>query len=420
MDGQSTLNTSCVKEGDWVVLASSDGKRVLGHVIPESTARVGRVKRNIYCLKGAAWGTLFAARGDGLHPCAERNNDLKESVGEVDNRSLQDDHTNQRLSEREIRRLKDAGASGDALVNAVVANSATFAGKTRFSQEKYMKRKRDKFDIRVRVLQPTALTLCETYFLRSPEKILHIRSDSLALLLGYGGVVPHRHVLVADNCIGLLTGAVAERLFGYGRILNLFEGITPPGAEVIRMLNLPEAARESIVHIPFDVVRNVHLTEENDNEAIRYTTRDESEASTVEHPTSAKRLEAIARRPKRGLIKQWLKDGFDCLVVAVRFDVVELFDMLINYLAPSGTFAAYCTHFQEAAQLQYALQLSKLAIRIELTESMLTHHQILPGRSHPEMTDSATGGYIVSGIRIELPPRTILNRNLNESPAIDR
>lgn len=414
MENQANTLLPYVREADWVVLASSDGKRVLGYVAPGSSARIGRAKRDIYCLKGASWGAIFAVRNNRLQICGERANEIEVNAGEVDNRTLQDDNTNQKLTEREITRLKKAGASGDVLVNAVVANSSTFAGKTRFSQQKYVKRKRDKFDIRVRILQPTALTLCDTYFLRSPEKIMHIRSDSLALLLGYAGVVSHRHVLVAENCIGLLTGAVAERICGYGRILNLFEGTAPPGAELIRMLNLPEAARESIVHTPFELIRNIDTAEENDNESIRYSIRDEAETSVVEHPTSMKRLEAIARRPKRGLIKQWLKDGFDCLVVAVRYDVVELFDLLVRYLAPSGTFAAYCTHFQEAAELQYALQMSKLAIRVELTESMLTKHQILPGRSHPEMTDSATGGYIVSGIRIELPPKTILDRNTEQ------
>ncbi len=329
---------------------------------------------------------------------------MEGNAGAVDNRTLQDDNANQRLSEREITQLKRDGASGAALVNAVVANSATFAGKTRFSQEKYLKRKRDKFDVCVRVVRPTAYTLCETYFQRSPDKILHMRSDALALLLGYGGVVPHRHVLVADDCIGLVTGAVAERLQGYGRVLSIFQGTAPPGVELLRMLNFPQSTQDSISHAPMDVLRSLDKWEVADVDPIRYSARDEGDAQKGLFVPSAKRAASIARRPKRGLVKQWLKDKFDCLVVAVRNDVVELFDEVIHHLAPSGTFAAFCTHFQEAAELQYALQMSKLAIRVEMTESMLIHHQMLPGRAHPHMTESATGGYVVSGIRIELPP----------------
>lgn len=396
------------------MLASTDGKRVLGRVTQGGKARIGRSSYNLYCLLGSTWGTLFTARRNGLFACTERTTQVEQDAGNVDNRTLHDNNTNQRLSEREITQLKQEGATGAALVNAVVANSATFAGKTRFSQEKYLKRKRDKFDVCVRVVRPTAYTLCETYFQRSPDKILHMRSDALGLLLGYGGVVPKRHVLVADDSIGLLTGAVAERLQGYGRVLNVFRGTAPPGIELLRMLNFSQSIQDSISHAPMDVIHMLDKWEVTDAKPIRYTAREEVELQQREqHLTCAKRAASIARRPERGLVKQWLKDKFDCLVVAVRNDVVELFDELIHHLAPSGTFTAYCTHFQEAAELQYALQMSKLAIRVEMIESMLTQHQMLPGRAHPQMTESATGGYVVSGIRIKLlpPEKTHPNQN---------
>lgn len=408
-----------VQKGDWVVLVSSDGKRVLGRVTDGGTARIGRAKRDISVLQGATWGTLFSCERSKLRPCPELALDspvLAETGAEagVDNRELIDCGENQRLSEREIARMKKAGVSGAALIDKVVANSSTFSGKTQFSQEKYLKRKRQKFDIRVRVERPTAFTLCETYFQRSPEKTLHMRWDSLAYLIAYGGVVPNRHVLVAENCIGLVTGTVAERLRGRGRVVNLFGGSTPPGIELIRMLNLSEASTDAIVHAPIGILDELDIVEKEDDEHIRYSIREECEMDTVVHPTSTKRAEAISRRPKRGLVKQWFKDGFDCLIVAVRHDTVELFDKLVDYLAPSGTFAVYCAYYQEAAELQRALQLSKMVIRVELTEGNLIHHQMLPGRSHPMMSDSATGGYVVSGIRIDLPPISVISRSSEE------
>lgn len=408
-----------VQNGDWVILVGSDGKRVLGKVTEGATARIGRSKRDISTLAGAAWGTLFACEHTGLRVCPETPPPSTvpaeaPSASGADNRSLHDSDKNQKLSEREISRMKRAGVSGAALVQTVVANSSTFSGKTQFSQEKYLKRKRAKFDVRVRVERPTAFTLCETYFQRSPDKTLHMRWDSLAYLLAYAGVVPGRHVLVAENCIGLVTGTVADRLRGHGRVVNLFGGNTPPGIELIRMLNLSESASDSLIHTPIGILDELDVVEKADDERMRYTVRDEVEEDAVKHPTSAKRAEAISRRPRKGLVKQWFKDGFDCLVVAVRHNTVELFDKLVPYLAPSGSFAVYCAYFQEAAELQRALQLSKLAIRIELMEGGLVQHQMLPGRSHPMMTDSATGGYVVSGIRIVLPPKRILERDTQE------
>lgn len=399
-----------VKENDWVVLEASDGKRVLGNVTSSSSARIGKRKRKIGALLGARWGDNFAVRaGDYLEPVGE--SEEGDAVVEVDmstkrnNQYLEDTNANQRLEQKAILELKEKGVEGEDLVQAVVNNSATFKTKTPFSQEKYLKRKRAKFDLKVRVLKPTALTLCETYFQRSPEKTMNLRPDALGIILGYSGVQSGARVLVYENCNGLITGAVAERLGGTGKVINFFAGTTPPGNEVIRMLNLPALCIKTIVHTPIDLLESIDKEEAIDKDPLRYVTKEDAEAprSAAAHTPSARRAEAIAMRAKRGDVKSWIRDRCHCLIVATRCDVVTVFDCLLKYVRLSGCFAAYCMYLQEAAELQYALQLSKMAVRVELMEVTLVNHQVLPGRSHPAMTDSATGGYIVTGTRIACP-----------------
>lgn len=401
-----------IQVGDWVVLASSDGKRVLGHATTSATARLGRRKRKIGAIIGAYWGDSFAVKsGDFLQRISNSTDspilqdyDVRT---EKNNQYLHDDTQNQLLKQGDILQLKEKGVEGEELVQAVVSNSATFRGKTAFSQEKYLKRKREKFDLKVRVFRPTALTLCETYFQRSPEKTMQLRPDALGILLGYSGVRSGCHTIVYENCNGLLTAAVAERMNGLGKIINVFSGSTPPGIEIVRMLDLDSDRKNNIVNTPTELLGKVHMEEAIDHEALRYVAKEDLDIPRKdgEHQPSARRAQAIALRAKRGDVKQWLRHGCDCLLVATRFDVVQVFDTLLKFLAPSGCFAAYCTHLQDAADLQYALQLSKMAVRVELLEASMITHQILPGRCHPEMTDSATGGYIVTGIRIVLEPR---------------
>lgn len=392
-----------------MVLVASDGKRVLGHVTKNSTARIGKRKRKIGALIGARWGDNFAVKANDYLEPAEETLELDSTIEanmctQRNNQFLEDTNDNQLLKQDAILDLKDRGVEGEELVQTVVNNSATFKGKTPFSQEKYLKRKRTKFDLRVRVLRPTALTLCETYFERSPEKTMNLRPDALAILLGYANIHSGCRALIYENCTGLVTGAVAERLDGLGKVLNVFVGTTPPGNEVIRMLNLDDVRTRAIVHTPIELLGKVYAEEALDKGPLRYVVKEDTEAdrADMEHMPSARRAEAIALRAKRGDVKSWLRDGCDSLIVATRFDVVQVFDTLLKFVAPSGCFAAYCTHLQDAADLQYALQLSKMAVRVELMEVTLVNHQILPGRSHPEMTDSATGGYIVSGMRIAL------------------
>lgn len=394
-----------------MVLHSSDGRKVLGNVTKDAVARLGKKKRKLNALIGHQWGQNFVVRAnDTLCPVPDTPHAVvpseSDTACEKDNRNLFDTNDNQKLGHEMITHLKESGVHGEQLVQTVVQHSSTFKDKTSFSQEKYLARKRAKFDLHVRVIKPTASSLCDMYFAKSPDKTMFLRVDALALLLAYSGVRSGARVLVYENCTGIITGAVSERLGGIGTILNVFVGCNPPGTELLRMLNLSPDHIRTIVHTPIQIFDTIDTVESVDSEPIKYKATTEDQTVDDEpkiHTPNPVRAEAIALRVKRGVVKQWLKLGVDCLVVATRYDVVKVFDTLLKYVAPSGTFAAYCVHLQDAADLQYALQLSRMAIRVELWESSLVHHQVLPGRTHPEMTDSATGGYVVSGIRIEIP-----------------
>lgn len=395
-----------IQPNNWVVLYASDGKKVLGCVGKNGSARIGRRKRKLSALLGHQWGEYFAVKSnDVLEPIPDDEADVDNSEEKFmstakNNQYLLDNTDNQKLKQSAILELKERGVHGEELVQTVAKNSSTFNGKTPFSQEKYLRRKRAKFDLKVRVLRPTALTLCETYFEKSPEKTLHLRPDGLGMLLGCSGIRSGARVLVYENCTGLITASIAERLNGIGRVINVFTGNTPPGTEIIRMLNLNPQQIKTIVHTPVEILGCLDVDQPEDKEPMRYAPREPDTQGAEKFQPNAKRAEAIAQRSKRGAIKTWLKNGCDCLVVATRYDVVQVFDILLKHVAPSGCFAAYCMHLQDAADLQYALQLSKMAVRVELSEMSLVTHQILPGRSHPAMTDSATGGYVVSGIRV--------------------
>ena len=46
------------------------------------------------------------------------------------------------------------------------------------------------------------------------------------------------------------------------------------------------------------------------------------------------------------------------------------------------------------------LQVSKAAVAVQLQEPFWRAHQVLPGRTHPEMLMSGSGGYLLSGITV--------------------
>lgn len=49
------------------------------------------------------------------------------------------------------------------------------------------------------------------------------------------------------------------------------------------------------------------------------------------------------------------------------------------------------------------VQEKRSAVAMELQESWLREYQVLPGRTHPTMQTSGSGGYILSGIKVLQP-----------------
>ena len=64
----------------------------------------------------------------------------------------------------------------------------------------------------------TARSLTEALFSWRPEKIQYMRADTLAMLLTMANIGAHGKALVLDGCGGLVTGAVAERMGGFGQV----------------------------------------------------------------------------------------------------------------------------------------------------------------------------------------------------------
>ena len=140
-------------------------------------------------LLGAAFGSTYEVNEDGVLYPAERD-----PIGEwhqvtplEDHRSNKDINdgkdTAQGLSQDDIARLKAEGKTAEEITQLLCDNSATFAKKTAFAQEKYKKKKLLKHLTRVRCRRPTARAICEAYFYKQPAATNYMRYDALGMLL---------------------------------------------------------------------------------------------------------------------------------------------------------------------------------------------------------------------------------------------
>uniref|UniRef100_A0A5B7CBV9 tRNA (adenine(58)-N(1))-methyltransferase non-catalytic subunit TRM6 n=1 Tax=Davidia involucrata TaxID=16924 RepID=A0A5B7CBV9_DAVIN len=223
----SYRNPRVTWEGCSVLIDINDGDRlVFARLTASSTLKIGNKKCSLQRLIGCPFGSLFQVENGTKGPCLSRalstteGNNLQEKGDfqikdeSKDNRTLVDNNTAQSLTGEDIDEMRRQGATGDELVEALIANSATFDKKTSFSQEKYKLKKQKKYAPRVLLRRPFARSICEAYFKKYPARIGFLRVDTLSLLLSMANVTASSDVLVVDMVGGILTGAVAERLGG--------------------------------------------------------------------------------------------------------------------------------------------------------------------------------------------------------------
>lgn len=248
-----------IRAGDTVIVRMHDDKstsmlKVLGE------QKICRSKVSTKHLVGAAYGSVFQITADRKLKLVteEENDDVVESstaegMDEIssnefgdsdvllpgDNRGYVDTNTAQKLSNVDIKKLKESGASGKQIIASLIANSDTWSSKTEFAQEKWLKRKQKKYIRCMRIVKSCPATVCEVYHAKNKEKICGLRWDSLAQILSASGIHSGSRVLVFDGVLGLTVGSVAYRLRGKGIVLASYAG-QQPHFEIVNSLNLDD------------------------------------------------------------------------------------------------------------------------------------------------------------------------------------
>ncbi|KAK8962725.1 hypothetical protein KSP40_PGU020435 [Platanthera guangdongensis] len=311
---QSPANERRTWEGCSVLLDINDGDRlVFARLSSGATLKIGNKACSLRPLIGCPFGSVFrvesSTSGSHLSRCFYSSTLLGNvataqgkcyfgACGEMkDNRSLFDNNTAQGLSSEDIDAMKREGATGEEIVEALVANSSTFDKKTAFSQEKYKIKKQKKHAPKVLLRRPFSRSICEAYFKKYPARIGSLRVDALSLLLSMSNVGAYSNVLVLDMVGGLLTGAVAERIGGTGYVCSTHFGTTSNPIDIVRMFNFSTEVNSRIVRASFTDLSRV---QENDfissHQEILKTWNDSKSTSSSAESITTKKFNACGRK----------------------------------------------------------------------------------------------------------------------------
>ncbi|PWN42826.1 Gcd10p-domain-containing protein [Ceraceosorus guamensis] len=301
--------------------------------------------------------------------------------------------TAQLLTTIDISALKDAGVDGKTIIQQATEGNINFAQKTAFSQAKYRKRKESKHMRIFTPLAPTPSIIAAHNAERSAEKMRGLREDSIAQMLSFANVAAGGRYLIVDGVGGALTGSVLERLGGEGRVLVIGDNESPPAFESLAQLNLEEE------HL--SILRSLHWA------ATEIGWEPQSEIDV--HATHKPAGKPVNDRDRQRLRKrqgqheeyqetrQELLDGdWDGLLAACPYETISVLQRLIPHLGGSASIAVHSPFVQPLIEASARLRYIPELINVLITEPCLREYQVLPGRTHPQMIQSSTAGYVLS------------------------
>ncbi|XP_017311740.1 tRNA (adenine(58)-N(1))-methyltransferase non-catalytic subunit TRM6 [Ictalurus punctatus] len=435
----SLVDVECrISEGDYVVLKRGD---VYKSVQVQTKKKIIFEKQWIFldAAIGELYGSTFEVDAGGKLGLRKPKNTEDDSTeakeAGQDNRHIVDDGKSQKLTRDDIESLKGQGMKGQEIIQQLINNSTTFRDKTEFAQEKYIKKKKKKYESKITVLKPTSRILAMMYHGREPGKVCHLRYDTLAQMLTLGNIHAGSKIIVFETCAGLVLGSVMERMGGHGSVIQMYPGGGPVRAGM-ESFGFPSHFHDTLNEFPLCKVNALLSGTLNVDEKDRDSGKSEeqpaapssggSESQSMEvstDPAEAKKIEERERlreqraqekkvrmeeKRKRLAAAAALLEGrnADGLVIASRFHPCPVLLGLLRFVAPSRPFVVYCQYREPLIECYTKLREQGGAINLKLTDSWLRHYQVLPNRTHPVLLMSGGGGYLLSGITVSADAAT--------------
>lgn len=105
---------------------------------------------------------------------------------------------------------------------------------------------------------------------------------------------------------------------------------------------------------------------------------------------------------KKIQVENILLNKVDGLILVCKEHPHTVLSEFIQYVAPSRPIIVYSLYREPLVELFLEMKTSKFpVINVRLTESFLRSYQVLPDRTHPHMSMTSTGGYLLTATVVE-------------------
>lgn len=304
----------------------------------------------------------------------------------------------QKLSNDEISELKRSGASsniGQQIIEKIVAGHAGFDKKTVFSQQKYLRRKQQKFLRRFTVEYLGSSQLLKYYIEKDLPRMLDLSEETLGLILNYANVRPGGTYLLSDETGGVVLYALMERMRGQGTIVVVHENEHANNI-ALRYSNYSEEEQARMIK----TISWLQFVEP-ENERILF---EQLPLAAVEELKSNKRDQYYRRLQRAFAINDVIdivqRGNFDAFISVSTLHMPSVLPHVLPTIGGSRPVVVYNQYKENLLELQHSLTNDKRILAPSILETRVRPHQTIPGRMHPVMTMRGFGGYVMWGTRV--------------------
>lgn len=320
----------------------------------------------------------------------------------TDNKLITDDSSSQLLSTDEIIALKESGESGQNIVERLLENSKTFQLKTEYAQEKYLKKKARKYCDYLTIFKPSIRLITDVlYKQQTLPKTIALRFDTLAQILCRVNLDPGgKYLLYENGSQGLLQAALLNQLHDNGSLVHIFSSTSEQNAlRAVKAMNFSETKIKQMLTISLDEILNTkneeNIPEEKDEENVPNCSDDKKRKSDEAYTQIKKKHRPITSTDGLNFIKS---NKFDGLIVVCREEPNEFVKTLLPYLSLSRPFVIYSAYREVLVSMYAEFKMRRDVVFLRLTDNFMRYHQVLPNRTHPDVTMDDGGGFLFSGL----------------------
>jgi len=320
----------------------------------------------------------------------------------TDNKLITDDSSSQLLSTDEIIALKESGESGQNIVERLLENSKTFQLKTEYAQEKYLKKKARKYCDYLTIFKPSIRLITDVlYKQQTLPKTIALRFDTLAQILCRVNLDPGgKYLLYENGSQGLLQAALLNQLHDNGCLVHIFSSTSEQNAlRAVKAMNFSETKMKQMLTVSLDEILNTknenNIPEEKDEEGVPNCSDEKKRKSDEAYTQIKKKHRPITSTDGLNFIRS---NKFDGLIVVCREEPTEFVKILLPYLSLSRPFVIYSAYREVLVTIYAEFKMRRDVVFLRLTDNFMRYHQVLPNRTHPDVTMDDGGGFLFSGL----------------------